>query len=63
MKDNLPRYTLRINRITLDKLEYIAEFNGRSKNREIEWLIRRHIADFEKEHGRINLSEKEDTCN
>lgn len=48
MKDNLPRYTLRINRITLDKLEYIAEFNGRSKNREIEWLIRRHIADFEK---------------
>ena len=46
MKDNLPRYTLRINRITLDKLEYIAEFNGRSKNREIEWLIRRHIADY-----------------
>ena len=63
MKDNLPRYTLRINRITLDKLEYIAEFNGRSKNREIEWLSRRHIADFEKEHGRIDLSEKEDTCN
>ena len=63
MKDNLPRYTLRINRITLDKLEYIAEFNGRSKNREIEWLIRRHNADFEKEHGRIDLSEKEDTCN
>ena len=31
MKDNLPRYTLRINRITLDKLEYIANFNGRSK--------------------------------
>ena len=49
MKDNLPRYTLRINRITLDKLEYIAKFNGRSKNREIEGLIRRHIADFEKE--------------
>ena len=61
MKDNLPRYTLRINRITLDKLEYIAKFNGRSKNREIEWLIRRHIADFEKEHGRIDLSGKDGT--
>lgn len=59
MKDNLPRYTLRINRITLDKLEYIAKFNGRSKNREIERLIRRHIADFEKEHGRIDLSGKD----
>ena len=59
MKDNLPRYTLRINRITLDKLEYIAKFNGRSKNREIEWLIRRHIADFEKEHYRpIRTSKK-----
>ena len=61
MKDNLPRYTLRINRITLDKLEYIAKFNGRSKNREIEWLIRRNIADFEKEHGRIDLSGKDGT--
>ena len=61
MKDNLPRYTLRINRITLDKLEYIANFNGRSKNREIEWLIRRQNADFEQEHGRIDLSGKDGT--
>lgn len=29
MKDNLPRYTLRINRITLDKLEYIADVSVR----------------------------------
>lgn len=58
MKDNLPRYTLRINRTTLDKLEYIAEYNGRSKNKEIEWLIRCHIENFEKEHGKINLDEK-----
>lgn len=59
MKDNLPRYTLRINRITLDKLEYIAEYNGRSKNKEIEWLIRQHIKVFEEVHGTINFDELE----
>ena len=55
MKDNLPRYTLRVNRVTLDKLKYIAEYNGRSKNKEIEWLIRQHIKNFEEEHGQIKL--------
>lgn len=53
MKDPLPRYTLRIEQTDLDKLAYIAEYNGRSKNREIEMLIRQHIREFEKEHGKI----------
>jgi len=56
MKDTLPRYTLRIDRIDLDKLAYIAEYNGRSKNREIEFLIRRHIREFENEHGQIDFN-------
>ena len=55
MKDKLPRYTLRIDQMDLDKLAYIAEYNGRSKNREIEFLIRRHIKEFETEHGSIQL--------
>ncbi len=53
MKDNLPRYTLRIPQILLDKLAFIAEYEGRTKNREIEWLIRQRIAEFEKAHGKI----------
>lgn len=57
MKDNLPRYTLRIERSDLEKLSYIAEYNGRSKNREIEQLIRQHIRAFEKKHGRIELED------
>ena len=57
MKDNLPRYTLRIERDDLDKLAYIARYNGRSKNQEIEWLIRRHIREFEKKHGKIELED------
>ena len=40
MKDNLPRYTLRISQILLDKLGYIAEYEGRTKNKEIEQLKR-----------------------
>ncbi len=54
MKDNLPRYTLRVSALLLKKLEYVAEFHGRTKNKEIEMLIRRHIAEFEREHGLID---------
>lgn len=57
--DNLPRYTLRINQIMLDKLEYVARYNGRSKNKEIEMLIRQHIREFEKENGKIELEDAE----
>ncbi len=53
MKDKLPRYTLRITRELLDKIGYIAEFDGRTKNKEIEHLIKKRLAEFEKEHGII----------
>lgn len=55
MKDNLPRYTLRISKTLLDKIGYIAEYEGRTKNREIEQLIKKRIEFFEKEHGKIEL--------
>lgn len=57
MKDNLPRYTLRISKNLLDKLGYVAEYEGRTKNKEIEQLIKRRITEFEKEHGKINHDE------
>ncbi|MBR5535284.1 MAG: TraY domain-containing protein [Clostridia bacterium] len=53
MKDILARYTLRINPVLLDKLGYIAEYEGRTKNKELEQMIKKRIADFEKEHGEI----------
>ena len=46
MKDELSRYTLRVEQKLLDKLGYIAEYEGRTKNR---------IRDFEQEHGEITL--------
>lgn len=53
MPSKLPHYALRIPVETMDKLKYIAEYNGRSANKEIEQLILAHIAQFEKEHGTI----------
>ena len=53
MKDMLARYTLRISPALLNKLGYIAEYEGRTKNKELEQMIKKRIADFEKEHGEI----------
>ena len=55
MKDNLSRYTLRVDQALLDKLGYIAEYEGRTKNRELEQMIKKHTRDFEQEHGDIDL--------
>ena len=53
MKDTLSRYTLRVDRALLDKLGYIADYEGRTKNRELEQMIKKRISDFEKENGKI----------
>ena len=53
MKDTLSRYTLRVKQELLDKLGYIAEYEGRTKNRELEQMIRKRIREFEAEHGTI----------
>ena len=55
MKENLPRFTLRVNQIFLDKLGYIAESEGRTKNKELEQMIKKRIADYEKIHGEIKM--------
>ena len=55
MKDYLSSYTLRVEQELLDKFGYIAEYEGRTKNRELEQMIKKRIADFEKEHGKIEL--------
>lgn len=55
MKDNLSRYTLRVEQELLDKLGYIAEYEGRTKNKELEQMIKKRIRDFEAEHGDIEV--------
>ena len=60
MKDTLPRFTLWVPQELLDKLGYIAEYEGRTKNRELEQMIRRRIAEFEQQNGEIKINEASD---
>ena len=53
MKDNKSRFTLRVEPELLEKLAYVAEYEGRTKNRELEQLIKKRIREFEAEHGEI----------
>ncbi len=55
MADDKVRYTLRIEEHLLEKLGYIAEYEGRTKNRELCQMIKQRIAEFESEHGPIEL--------
>ena len=43
----------------LDKLGYIAEYEGRTKNRELEQMIKKRIREFEAEHGPIEIEQKD----
>ena len=45
--------------VLLEKLGYIAEYEGRTKNRELEQIIKRRIAAFEQEHGEIPIEEND----
>ncbi len=56
MPSDLPRYTLRIPQIYLDKIRYIAEENGRSANKEIELMIKQKIKEYEEHNGEIVVS-------
>lgn len=53
MKVKTAKFTLRINDEPLKKFRYVSEYNARSANNELIILIRKHIAEFEKQHGII----------
>lgn len=53
MPSDTAKFTVRTEPELLRKFRYVAEYNARSANREIEVLMREHIKEFEKEHGKI----------
>lgn len=59
MKKNYPRFTLRVSQELLSKISYIAEANSRTKNREIEMIIKRYISDYERLYGKISTEEQQ----
>ena len=60
MNDIFLRYTLRVNKQLFGKFRYIAEYEGRSANKEIEQMMRKRVEKFENMHGDIKLDEKDE---
>lgn len=57
MPDKPAKFTLRIDNEVLQKFRYVAEYNARSANRELEVLIKKYVAEFEKKNGPIKLEQ------
>ena len=55
MPSDAVKFTLRTEPELLKKFRFVAEYNARSANRELEVLMKKHIADFEKAHGKIEI--------
>lgn len=55
MSSDTVKFTLRTEADLLKKFRFVAEYNARSANRELEVLIKKHIAEFEKEQGKITF--------
>lgn len=60
MDDKLLRYTLRVDRHLFAKFRFVAEYKGRSANKEIEQMMKRSVEAFEKAHGKIEINDDED---
>lgn len=48
-------YPLRIEKEILEKAKLIAKENGRSLNKEIEFVLKKHITQYEKDYGVIQV--------
>lgn len=57
MKNDIAKFTLRTDSDLLRKFHFVADYNGRSANRELEVLMKKHIAEFEKEHDQITFEQ------
>ena len=60
MKEEMLRYTLRVNRQLFAKFRYVAKYEGRTANKEIEQMMRKRVDKFEKTHGEIKIEEGEE---
>lgn len=57
-KENEKHFGLRVDAETLAKFRFACAYAGRSANAQIIQLMRRFIADYEKQFGKIELSEE-----
>lgn len=57
MASTLPKIVVRTDADTIIKIKHIAEKNQKSVSKEVERLILKHIWEYEKEHGEIQISQ------
>lgn len=57
MPKEFVKFTVRINPDIAKKLVYIADYYGRSQNRQIDWLCKQCVLEFEREHGKIDFED------
>lgn len=55
MPSEKPRFTVRTEQETLDKIAFIAQQNERTTTQEIVFLIKQKIREYEREHGEIEI--------
>lgn len=58
MPSKKPSFLIHADKEILDKLKYIANYNERSATQETVFIIKQHIANFEKKYGEIKLDNK-----
>ena len=47
MPSNLPKFTFRTDKETMDKFRYIAESHFRTVNKELEMIVKNYIENYE----------------
>lgn len=60
MPSQLPKFTFRVDSVTLEKLRYIADGNFRTVNKELEMLVKKYISEYERANGPIQLPKASD---
>lgn len=57
MRKEVTKFTVRLHPELAKKLNYVADYYGRSQNGQIVWLAKQCITEFEREHGRIEFTD------
>lgn len=57
MPSKLPQFSIRTEQEIIDKIAYIAAENERSTNKEITYLLKNRIQEYEAENGEIRLND------
>lgn len=56
MASDISKFTLRIDTELLKKFRFVADYNARSANRELEVLMKKHVEEFEGKQGKITFN-------